>query len=163
MYQPYPGSDTQLPQTQRQPAPASVLTAVKVMYAGAAASLIGIVIEILTVNATKTAIARHSPNLSASQLASTQHALVGGFIAGGVIAAAVWIGLALACRRGHNWARITGTVLFGLATVDTLVGLTTPIALAVRLWALLTWLAGLVAVTFLWRPGSTAFFRQAPA
>ena len=35
MYQPYPGS-TQLPETQRPPAPPSVLNAVKFMYAGAA-------------------------------------------------------------------------------------------------------------------------------
>ena len=162
MYQPYPGSDTQLPETRRQPAPAAVLNAVRAMYAGAAASLIGIVIEILTVNATKTAIARHSPNLSASQLASTQHALVGVFIAGGVIAAAVWIGLALACRRGHNWARITGTVLFGLATLDTFVGLATPVATAPKLWALVVWLAGLVAVVFLWRRDSSAYFKASP-
>ena len=161
MYQPYPGSDTQLPETRRQPAPAAVLNAVRAMYAGAAASLIGIVIEILTVNATKTAIARHSPNLSASQLASTQHALVGGFIAGGVIAAAVWIGLALACRRGHNWARITGTVLLGLATLDTIAGLTAPVATAAKLWALVPWLAGLAAVALLWRRDSSAYFRQA--
>ena len=32
MYQPYPGRETQLPETRRPPAPASVLTAVKAMY-----------------------------------------------------------------------------------------------------------------------------------
>ena len=32
MYQPYPGSDTQLPEPQRPPAPPSVRNAVKVMY-----------------------------------------------------------------------------------------------------------------------------------
>jgi hypothetical protein len=54
MYQPYPGSDTQLPETRPAPAPASVRNAVTAMYAGAAASLLGIVVEVLTVNATKT-------------------------------------------------------------------------------------------------------------
>src|SRR5690349_17553393 len=38
------------------------------------------------------------------------------------------------CKLGRGWARITGTVLFGLSAVDTLVGLTTPLALARRLW-----------------------------
>ena len=163
MYQPYPGSETQLPQTQRVPVPAAVRNAVKAMYAGAAASLLGIVVEVLTVNATKTAIEKRSPAMTASQVSSAQHALIAGFVAGGVIAAAVWIFLALACRRGHRWARITGTVLFGLATLDTVVGLTAPLAGPVKLWGLLVWLAGLVAVTFLWRRSSTAFFRQAPA
>ena len=162
MYQPYPGSDTQLPETRRQPAPAAVLNAVRAMYAGAAASLIGIVIDIVTVSATKTAIEKRSPDLSASQVNSTQHVLIAGFIAGGVIAAAVWIVLALACRRGHNWARITGTVLFGLATLDTFVGLATPVATAPKLWALVVWLAGLVAVVFLWRRDSSAYFKASP-
>jgi len=63
MYQPYPGSDTQLPETPPQPAPASVLNAVRAMYAGAAASLLGIVVDIVTMSATKTAIEKRSPDL----------------------------------------------------------------------------------------------------
>ncbi len=162
MYQPYPGQ-AQLPETQRPPAPASVLTAVKVMYAGAAASILGIVIDILTVTATKTAIQKRSPHLSASQINSSQHVLVAGFIAGGVIAAVVWIVLARVCLQGRNWARITGTVLFALSTVDTLVGLTAPIALAVKLWGALVWLNALTAIVLLWRRGSSAFFKATPA
>jgi hypothetical protein len=163
MYQPYPGHETQLPPTERLPAPASVLTAVKAMYAGAAASLAGIVVDLLTVGATKDAIARRSPNLTTGQVGSTQHTLIAGFIAGGVIAAVVWLVLAHFCKLGRGWARITGTVLFGLSTVDTLVGLTTPLALASRLWALVVWLAGLTAVVFLWRRASSAYFRPVAA
>jgi hypothetical protein len=161
MYQPYPGSEPQLPETQRPPAPAPVRTAVKAMYAGAAASLLGIGVDLLTLDATKTAIARRSPGMTAGQVASTQHALTAGFVAGGVIAAVAWVVLARSCQRGQSWARITGTVLFALATVDTLVGLTTPVALAARLWALVVWLAGLAAVVFLWRRDSSAYFRPA--
>ena len=83
MYQPYPGSETQLPESQRGPAPATVRNAV--------------------------------------------------------------------------------TALFGVATLDTIIGLTAPLAGPVKLWGLLVWLAGLVAVVFLWRPASTAYFRQVPA
>ena len=162
MYQPYPGQ-AQLPETQRPPAPASVLTAVKVMYAGAAASILGIVVDILTVGATKTAIARRSPHLSASQINSSQHVLVAGFIAGGVIAAVVWIVLARACLHGRNWGRITGTVLFALSCVDTLVGLTAPLAVAVRLWGALVWLIALTAIVLLWQRSSGAFFKATPA
>ena len=163
MYQPYPGADTQLPDSTRGPVPASVLTAVKAMYAGAAASIIGIVLDIVTLGATKTAIEKHSPDLTASQVNTTQHSLVIGFVVGGVIAAAVWIWLARASQRGRNWARVTGTVLFVLATLDTFVGLTTPIATLSRIWAVVVWLAGLTAVVFLWRRDSSAFFRQTPA
>ena len=162
MYQPYPGQ-AQLPEIQRPPTPASVLTAVKVMYAGAAASIGGIVIDILTVSATKTAIQKRSPHMSASQINSSQHVLVAAFIAGGVIAAVVWIVLARGCLRGRNWARITGTVLFALSTVDTLVGLTAPIAIGVRLWGALVWLIALTAIILLWRRSSSAYFKTITA
>jgi hypothetical protein len=158
MYQPYP-TGAQLPATQRPPAPASVTRAVRIMYLGALASLLGIVIDIVTVHATKTAIERHSHHLTMSQVNSVQHVLVAAFIVGGLIGAAVWIVLARLCQAGKNGARITGTVLFGLATLDTLVGAAAaPIAGAVRIWGLLVWLVGLAAVIFLWQRSSTAFF-----
>ncbi len=163
MYQPYPGSDTQLPEPQRPPAPPSVRNAVKAMYVGAAASLLGIIIDIVTVGATKTAMEKRSPNLSVSQINSSQHVLVAGFIAAGVIAAVVWIVLARASKSGHNWARITGTVLFALSTVDTIVGLTAPIAGPVKIWGGLVWLVALTAIVFLWRRSSTAYFKGTPS
>ncbi len=163
MYQPYPGSNTQLPEPQRPTAPPSVLNAVKVMYVGAATSLLGIIIDIVTVSATKTAIQKRSPHLSVSQVNSSQHVLVAGFIAGGVIAAVVWIVLARASKSGHNWARITGTALFALSTVDTIVGLTAPIAGPAKIWGGLVWLVALTAIVFLWRPSSTAFFKRTPS
>jgi hypothetical protein len=159
MYQPYPGSDTQLPEPQRPPAPPSVLNAVKVMYVGAVTSLLGIVIDVLTVSATKSAIARRSAHLSASQVNPSQHALVAAFIVAGLIGAAVWIVLARASAAGHNWARITGTVLFGLATLD-MIGLAAPVAGPVKIWTVLVWVVALAAVVFLWRLSSTAFFKR---
>jgi hypothetical protein len=161
MYQPYP-QDTQMPDTRHLPVPASVRNAVRVMYVGAAASILGIVIDVLTVSATKKAIEKRSHHLTASQINSSQHVLVIAFIIGGLIGAAVWFFLARSCLSGKNWARITGTVLFGLATVDTLGGLSAPIAGAVKIWAILVWLVGLTAVVFLWRRGSTAFFKATP-
>lgn len=160
--QPYPGS-TQMPETQRPPAPASVLNAVKVMYVGAVTSVLGIVIDIITVGATKTAIEKRSPSMTASQVNSSQHVLVIGFVVAGLIGAAVWIWLARSNLAGKNWARITGTVLFALATVDSLIGLTAPLSVVVKIWAVLVWLIGLTAIVFLWRRESTAFFKATPA
>ncbi|MGH3070418.1 MAG: hypothetical protein ACRDOH_31655 [Streptosporangiaceae bacterium] len=160
MYEAYPTGNTELPETRRPPAPASVLNAVKVMYVGAATSLLGIIIDVITVSATKAAIERRSPHLSVSQVNSAQHVLIGGFIAGGVIAAVVWIVLAQACKNGHNWARITGTVLFGLSTLDTLGGLAAPVAGPAKIWALVVWLVALTAIVFLWRRSSSDFFKE---
>jgi hypothetical protein len=162
MYQPYPAG-AQLPATQRPPVPPSVANAVRVMYVGALTSILGIAIDIVTVGTTKRAVERRSPNLSVSQVNAVQHTLVAAFIIAGLIGAAVWIVLARLCKNGRNGARITGTVLFGLATLDTLVGAAAaPIAGAVRAWGLVVWLIGLAAVILLWQRSSTAFFKGTP-
>jgi hypothetical protein len=161
-YQPYP-TGAQMPEPQRPSAPRQVTNAVRAMYAGAAASIVGIVIELLTISATKTAIEKKHPNFTASQINNTGHALVIGIVVGGVIAAVVWIVIARACQRGSNTARIIGTVLFALATVDAIVGSTVTLAAADKIWELVVWLAGLIAVIFLWQRPSTAFFKASQA
>jgi hypothetical protein len=158
MYQPYPGG-AQMPEAQRPPAPASVRNAVKVMYAGAVASLVYAIVFIATLSATKSAIEQHSPQLTTSQVNGMQQALITSAIVGGLIGAGLWIFIARACKRGRSWARITGTVLFGIDTVGVLGGLTIPFAVPVKVFALVVWLLGLAAVTFLWRGSSGAFFR----
>ena len=156
--QQYPTS-AQMPEHTRPAIPPQVTNAVRVMYAGAAATVVGIIIEILTVNATKTAIEKRSPHLTASQVNSSQHILIIGFLVGGLIALVAWIVLARACRNGQNWARITGTVLFGLATVDLIGSAVSPVAVAVKAWWPVIWLIGLAAVILLWQRASTAFFK----
>jgi hypothetical protein len=158
MYQPYP-TGAQMPVLDEPPVPPQVINAVRAMYVGAAASVVAVVIEILTVGATKTAIQKRSPHLTASQVNASQHALIIGFVVSALIAVAAWLFIARACKNGNNWARITGTVLFGLATVDTIVGITAPLASAVKFWWPVIWLAGLTAVIFLWQRASTAFFK----
>ena len=158
MYQPYPTS-SQMPELGKPPIPAQVKHAVTAMYIGAAATVVGVVIEILTVNATKTAIEKKSPHLTASQLNSTEHALIIGSIVSGLIAVVAWLVIARACKSGQNWARITGTVLFGLATIDTIGSAISPVAGLVKAWWPVIWLAGLAAVILLWQRPSTTFFK----
>jgi hypothetical protein len=157
MYQPYP-TGAQMPEIERPPVPSQVANAVKVMYVGAATSIIGIIIDILTVNATKSAIERRSHKLTVHQIGASQHALIAGFIVGGLIGAAAWIIVARNCQGGKNWARITGSVFFAIATIDTIVGLTAPLAGAVKIWGVVVWLVGLAAVVLLWQRPSTEFF-----
>ena len=158
MYQPYPTSSQQL-ELDQPPVPPQVRSAIRAMYAGAAATVVGVVIEILTVGATKTAIENRSRHLTASQVNATQHVLIIGFVIGGLIAVGAWILHARACQRGHAWARTTGTVLFGVCTLEALASAVSPVAVAVKAWWPVIWLAGLVAVIFLWQRASTAFFK----
>jgi hypothetical protein len=140
-----------------------VLNAVKVMYAGAVASLVYAIVLIATLSATKSAIERQSPQLTTSQVNSMRHALIAGAIVNGLIGAGLWIFIAQACKRGKSWARITGTVLFGVDSVGVLGGLTAPFAAPVKIFAFVVWLVGLAAVVLLWRGSSSAFFTAAPA
>lgn len=158
MYQPYPGT-TQMPDSQPRTVPGSVRQAVKALYGGAAASLIYLISSVVTQGSTKTAIHKHFPNLSASQVATEQHVLLIAGIVSGLIAIAAWLLIARASQAGKNWARITGTVLFGLATLDALGGLINPVAVPVKILAFVIWLFGLIAVVRLWQAASTAYFK----
>jgi hypothetical protein len=99
------------------------------------------------------------PSLSASQVSTEQHVLLIAGIVSGLIAIAAWLLIARASQAGKNWARITGTVLFALATLDALGGLVNPVAVPVKILAFVIWLLGLIAVVRLWQAASTAYFK----
>src|SRR6516165_8175211 len=107
-YQPYPG-ETQLPAI-----PQSVTRAVQLMYAGAVASLIGIVIALTTLSSIKSQIISKNPSLTTTQVNNAEHVAIGILIASGLIGAALWLWMAQSCKAGKNWARITSTVLFAI-------------------------------------------------
>jgi len=157
MYQPYPGSN-QNPYSRRPPAPPSVRNAVRFMYAGAALSLFGIAISLAAVDSTRRVFEQSSSPLTPSQINDFVSAIVGFLIVIGLIGAGLWLFVARFCLRGKNWARITGTVLFALSTLDNLGSLGFSKASPAYLYGLLGWVAGLCAVIYLWRPDSAAFF-----
>jgi hypothetical protein len=157
MYQPYPGG-APTPEAPPLPAPASVRNAVKLMYAGALASLIGIIVDLSTLSATKSAMEQRFPNLTPEQATAQQLPLIVGWIGMGLVGAALWILLARASQRGRNWARITGTVLFAIATVEAFGSLVVPEAALVKIFWLPIWLIGLATVVLLWQRSSSAFF-----
>lgn len=158
MYQAYQGGDRQ-PETERQPssAPASVRTAVRLMYAGAVASLIGVVVGLVE-GVSKSAIHKAAPKLTPAQVSTAASVALVFVIVAGLIGVALWLVIARASARGKNWARITGTVFFGLETLSLVLGLARPEAAAVKIYPVLIWLIGLGAVFFLWRRESSSYF-----
>ena len=158
MYQPYPSAG-QAPEPVRPDPPDSVLTAVKLMYAGAIVSGLSLVVGLITIGSLRSELRKAYPNVTASQLHTIEVATVVFIVIFGLIGIGLWIWMAMANKRGGNWARITATVFFGLNTVSLLVGLARPEPLASRLVGLLIWLIGLGAVVMLWRSESTAFFK----
>ena len=159
MYQPYPSSG-QTPESQRPPIPNSVHTAVRLMYAGAGLSFIELVVILATIGSLRHFILTHYPHYTASQVHAAEVAEVVSVVLQSVIAIALWLWMARASAAGRNYARITGTVFFGLNTVILLLSLARPQASLGLVFYLLVWLAGLGAVIMLWRRESAPYFSQ---
>ena len=153
MYQPYPGGGTaQTPEPSRPPVPQTVVRAAQVMYLGAAASLVGIIIDMTTLSSTKSEIIKRNPSLTPTQVNNAEHFAIGIFIVEGLIGVALWLWMAQSCKAGRNWARIVSTVLFGLETIGVLAGAAAVASGgAVRIYGIVIWVIGLAAIILLWR------------
>ena len=168
MYQPYPSAGQ--PTVPLRPrAPVSVLTAVKLMYAGAAIGAVQLIIGLALIIVDIKAAARgqflgHS--LTAPQM---RPVIITVWIVLSLIGIALWLWMARANGQGRNWARIVSTVLFGLATLQLRGDFTQPgshagFGVTVLYYGgtalfVAAWLAGAAAVWLLWRPASGAFFK----
>lgn len=157
MYQPYPSAG-RTPDPVRPEPPQSVLTAVKLMYAGAVVSAIGFVVTLLTLNNFRNAVHRANPSWTPTQLHNFEKFFVVVSVVSGVIGIGLWIGMAVANRAGQSWARIVATVLFAIYTLLLLFGLSRTGAAGGSLVSLLIWLIGLGTIIMLWRRESSDYF-----
>ncbi len=158
MYQQYPGQND-VPERASAAPPPSVIQAARVMYAGAALSLIAIVVNLVTFSSLRSAIQKASPTLTAAQVNSAEHVAIGVSIAGGLIGAALWLWMAQSCRAGKAWARIVSTVLFAIDTLSVITSFArVTTGGAGRILSIVIWLIGLAAIILLWRRDSSAYF-----
>jgi hypothetical protein len=163
-YQPYPtgsgGNDMTSPGQQ----PPSIRTAVKLMYAGAALSVIGFVVGLASIGALKSALEKANRTatkpLTASQLHAAEDVGIATIIFIGIVGIVLWLWMARANGAGKSWARIVAAVLFGLSTLSTLDSVARPAAIESRIFGILGWLVGLAATIFLWRRDSSEFFAR---
>jgi hypothetical protein len=158
MYQPYPSGGKPVESLRPAP-PAPVLNAVKLMYAGAAVSLVSLVISLTDVSGTKAAIRKARPDLTATQISQLNGFIIGLAIVSGLVGVGLWLWMSWANKGGKNWARIFSTVLFGLATLDLFGVFSQPKTALGLIFPLLTWLIGLGVIVLLWRPDSSRFFK----
>jgi hypothetical protein len=158
MYQPYPSGGKPVESLRPAP-PAPVLNAVKLMYAGAAVSLVSLVISLTDVSGTKAAIKKARPDLTATQISQLNGFIIGLAIVSGLVGVGLWLWMSWANKGGKNWARIFSSVLFGLATLDLFGVFSQPKTALGLIFPLLTWVIGLGAIVLLWRPDSSRFFK----
>lgn len=159
--QSYPGG----PVGGKRVPPETVRYAFYAMLAGAALTLISLLYGFTRLGeAREQAASSAKGNFTDSQLDTI---VIAGYVVSTVtslVSIGLWVWMAFASRAGKNWARITGSVLFGLSTL----GLVFMVVLAASTsveegLGVLNWLVGLAAVILLWVKQSGVYFRPVPA
>jgi hypothetical protein len=139
--------------------PGQVRTAIRLMYAGAAVSVVNVIVSLAVINLIKTAFeAQHPLAQGSAKMAAALAATW--VIISGLIGIWIWLGLASATRKGRSWPRTAGTILLGLDTIGLLTTLGRAGIPTVKVFGVLTWLIGLMAVISLWRRQSSDYFNH---
>lgn len=157
---PYPGQD--VADSGRPAPPPPVATAVKLMYAGAALSLIGMLSTLFLTGSVRDQIA-DQPGMDAAAVDVAVTVFVVGGVVVGLVGVGLWILNAVYNARGASWARILSTVLAGLAILFTLIGFVQPQPGLSRVLSILQLLLAAAIVVLLWRPESSRFYAVASA
>ena len=145
------------------PQPASIATAVKLMYAGAVINLVSAVSTLTSMGAMKTSVVdelrKADANVSQSTIDAAYGVAVGFALLFSVVGVLIWLWMAWKNGQGRSWARIVASVLGGInviSTVFTVLGGNSP-ALTTTISAINLVLA-IVILTFLWRKESSAYY-----
>ncbi|HEX6933142.1 MAG TPA: hypothetical protein VF162_13435 [Streptosporangiaceae bacterium] len=139
--------------------PRPVVLAVRLMYAGAAVTAIGVVISVIAViTGGADALRAGHPHATAAQLHATQSALITTAVVSGLLEVGAWLFTARANRGGLKWARIVASLLFALGTANLVLRLVAGGGAVSLVYTLVTWLIGAGAVFFLWQRRSSAWF-----
>jgi FtsH-binding integral membrane protein len=160
MHENYPsaGAGGQVPEpAPRGEPPTSLQTAVRLMYAGAGISAISFILGLVTIGSVRHTLEKQYPHDSAAKINSLVNAEIAIVVIAGIIGVGLWLWMAWANKRGKSWARITGTVFFGLYTLDLILVAARAASGISTVFAIVTWLVGLGATIMLWRRDSSAY------
>jgi hypothetical protein len=152
----------------KPPVPATVQRAFVLMLVGAGLGVVNVATSFVFQHQVDDKI--NQAILSGQQTVNDSASIAASAV-GGIIGVGLWIWMAFANRSGHNWARITGTVFFGVSCLALLVDIASfhlisewlggAVVLTIS-EALLSWLVGLATLILLWRGQSSAYFQPRP-
>ena len=158
-------SPAEAPPLAYRPVPAAVRWAVRVMYAGAAASVAGTATYILTWYFEDYLVASRALVHGDSGVFITGSPVVAWLIGlGGLVVLCLWLWTAWMCAQGRGWARIVATVLLALQTYtlyrDPFIRLGVSWTDVVPR---VSFLIGLTAVILLWQRSAGPYFKARAA
>lgn len=157
------------PQRPPVPQPSSVRLAVRLMWAGAAIGLIGLIIGLVTMGSKsqiRDQLESSGQNVTENLVTISYVAGIGFVIVGGVLGVLLWLWMAWKNGQGRAWARVVATVFAAVNLVSTGYSVTVGGAAGgmgngnVASWIVdVVGLAvGIVVVILLWRKESSEFF-----
>ncbi|HEY4461329.1 MAG TPA: hypothetical protein VGN41_01590 [Streptosporangiaceae bacterium] len=147
------------------PRPRAVRAAVRLMCAGAGLELAAWITIVVTAGRLKSELLRSHPGLTSSQLGAVHAHLVLDQVAVPV-AAGLWLFLAWANGRGHDWGRPAFMAFFALTTLGVLVPLAEgAVAYAPADMAAggVLWLVALTVLVLIFAKGTAAYYERQPA
>lgn len=153
-YQPYSGGED-------VPAPVTadagpVKTAVKLMFARAALTVVGFLLSLTQQDALRTALHKASPSVDVDAAVKTATTI--GIVVG-LIFVVLYVLLALQVGKGKNWARIVTWVLAGLAVLGGLASLAGTDTALGKLVVVVILVLDIAIIVLLARPAASAYFR----
>jgi hypothetical protein len=134
--------------------PASMATAVRLMYAGAGTAVVLGITAALTTHSPRRVV--HIGNPASGGYKAGE--IIGGVIVG-LVAGGLWLWMAWANKRARSWARILSTVFFGVLTLYVAGSLASTLPTALKIVVIAEWVAGIAAVVFLWQRQSTRYYK----
>jgi hypothetical protein len=142
----------------RGPVPSTVRIAVLLMFLGALAALVGIVVTLTNIDEIRQLFEDTVPKMTPDKVDHATTFAVVEQIVLNVLRAALWVVLALFVRQGRQWARVVSTLLalIGLGLMLRGIG---PDELGAMIsgWGQVA--CGVIAVILIWLPPSMHWFR----
>jgi hypothetical protein len=142
--------------------PRPVRNAVRLMCAGAVLELGVLVTVLVTLGTVRSAIIQY---FTAAQWHTATLTQIVPLAAGAPIMAGLWLWLAWANGRGYDWAQFAFAALFGLLTLELLIGLGAGAAVyapADMIVLTVPWLAGLAAMVLIFSKTASRHYQQEP-
>ncbi|HEY3869016.1 MAG TPA: hypothetical protein VGM10_11725 [Actinocrinis sp.] len=166
-YPQYPGSEAAIPQS-RPPAPPTVRNAFFCMLGGAVWEVVGLVVTLTQKNSIHSELQTKFPSDTPDKINTLTNAAIVEAVVAVIIGIGLWIWMAFVNRAGKNWARITGTVFFGISTLSVIIDVAAGSSgmggakstTAQVVVAVIGWLIGLAAVLLLWNKASGPYFKR---
>jgi hypothetical protein len=140
--------------------PPSIVTAVRLMWAGAALTAVGVLLSFTQTDAIREQIEDSDSSLSPSEVDTAVSVGIAFSVVFGIVGVGLWLWMANANGKGHSWARTVATVLGGLnafSAVISLVASGTATTLSIVL-TIISLVLAVVILVLLYRPDSSAFY-----